>query len=246
MKKQIAALLAAALFLSMTACSNAAGETEALSEAEKLMDEAESAPYTDASLIVLDGSSATLAKVIHDHFGIASGLMTTVHSATASQRIVDGASGKDRRGGRAASANIIPSSTGAARAVGKVIPELNGRLTGMSLRVPTADVSVVDLTVNLLRPTDYREICAAVKRAAGGEMRGILGYTEDAVVSSDFIGDSRSCIFDAGGGIMLSERFVKLIAWYDNEWAYSCRLLDLVRHMATVNALTGANLKPSP
>ena len=182
---------------------------------------------------------APLAKVIHENFGIASALMTTVHSATASQRTVDGFSGRDRRGGRAASTNIIPSSTGAAKAVGKVIPELDGRLTGMSLRVPTTDVSVVDLTVNLLRPTDYRSICAAVRRAAEGEMRGILGYTEDAVVSSDFIGDGRTCIFDAGSGIMLTDTFVKLVAWYDNEWAYSCKLLELIRHMANVNALTG-------
>lgn len=177
---------------------------------------------------------APLAKVINDKFGIADGLMTTVHSTTATQLTVDGASKKDWRGGRAASANIIPSSTGAAKAVGKVIPELNGRLTGMSFRVPTLDSSVVDLTVNLKKPASYEEICAAIKEASEGEMRGILGYTEDAVVSSDFIGDARTSIFDAKAGIALTDTFVKLVSWYDNEWGYSNKVLELVEYMDSV------------
>jgi glyceraldehyde 3-phosphate dehydrogenase len=178
---------------------------------------------------------APLAKVIHDNFGIKDGLMTTVHSITATQKTVDGPSAKDWRGGRAASYNIIPSSTGAAKAVGKVIPSLNGKLTGMSMRVPTLDVSVVDLTVNLEKPAKYDDICAAVKAASEGAMKGIIGYTEDAVVSSDFIGDTRTCIFDAKAGIALTDTFVKLVAWYDNEMGYSCKLLDLICHMASVD-----------
>ena len=177
---------------------------------------------------------APLAKVIHDKFGIESGLMTTVHSTTATQRTVDGPSAKDWRGGRAASANIIPSSTGAAKAVGKVIPELNGKLTGMSFRVPTLDVSVVDLTVNLKTATTYEEICKAVKEAAEGELKGILGYTDEAVVSSDFLHDPRTSIFDADAGIMLNEKFVKLVAWYDNEWGYSNKVLSLIEHVCSV------------
>jgi len=178
---------------------------------------------------------APLAKVINDNFGIEEGLMTTVHSLTATQKTVDGPSKKDWRGGRAASYNIIPSSTGAAKAVGKVIPELNGKLTGMAFRVPTADVSVVDLTAKLSKPTTYDEIKAAMKKAADGEMKGIVGYTEDAVVSSDFIGDARTSIFDAEAGIMLSPQFVKLVAWYDNEWGYSNKVVDLVTYMASVD-----------
>ncbi|MEG1404778.1 MAG: type I glyceraldehyde-3-phosphate dehydrogenase, partial [Oscillospiraceae bacterium] len=167
---------------------------------------------------------APLAKVIHDNFGIESGLMTTVHSTTATQRTVDGPSAKDWRGGRAAAGNIIPSSTGAAKAVGKVIPELAGKLTGMSLRVPTLDVSVVDLTVNLKTATTYEKICEVIKAASEGSLKGILGYTDEKVVSSDFLGDSRTSIFDAEAGIMLNDKFVKLIAWYDNEWGYSNKL----------------------
>jgi glyceraldehyde 3-phosphate dehydrogenase len=178
---------------------------------------------------------APLAKVINDNFGIEEGLMTTVHSITATQKTVDGPSKKDWRGGRAASYNIIPSSTGAAKAVGKVIPELNGKLTGMSLRVPTADVSVVDLTVRLKTPTTYDAIKEAIKKAAAGELKDILGYTEDAVVSSDFIHDPRTSIFDAEAGIMLSPTFVKLIAWYDNEWGYSNKVVKLIEHMASVD-----------
>lgn len=177
---------------------------------------------------------APLAKVINDNFGIADGLMTTVHSTTATQLTVDGPSKKDWRGGRAASGNIIPSSTGAAKAVGKVIPELNGKLTGMSMRVPTLDVSVVDLTVNLKKPASYDEICAVVKKASEGELKGILGYTEDMVVSSDFIGDARTSIFDAKAGIALTDTFVKLVAWYDNEWGYSNKVLELIEHMDSV------------
>ncbi len=174
---------------------------------------------------------APLAKVVNDAFGIADGLMTTVHSTTATQLTVDGPSKKDWRGGRAASANIIPSSTGAAKAVGKVIPELNGKLTGMSMRVPTLDVSVVDLTVNLKKPAKYDEICAVIKKACEGEMKGIMGYTEDMVVSSDFIGDARTSIFDAKAGIALTDTFVKLVAWYDNEWGYSSKVIALIEHM---------------
>ena len=177
---------------------------------------------------------APLAKVVHDNFGIESGLMTTVHSTTATQRTVDGPSVKDWRGGRAASGNIIPSTTGAAKAVGKVIPDLSGKLTGMSMRVPTLDVSVVDLTANLKTATDYDAICAAMKKAAEGELKGIVGYTDEMVVSSDFLGDPRTSIFDAKAGIMLNEKFVKLIAWYDNEWGYSNKVIDLIQHISTV------------
>ncbi|WP_303633198.1 type I glyceraldehyde-3-phosphate dehydrogenase, partial [uncultured Muribaculum sp.] len=174
---------------------------------------------------------APITKVLNDKFGVVEGLMTTVHSTTATQKTVDGPSMKDWRGGRAASGNIIPSSTGAAKAVGKVIPELNGKLTGMSMRVPTLDVSVVDLTVNLAKPATYDEICAAMKEAAEGELKGILGYTEDAVVSSDFLGDTRTSIFDAKAGIQLTPTFVKVVSWYDNEIGYSNKVLDLIAHM---------------
>jgi len=177
---------------------------------------------------------APVTKVLHDNFGIVEGLMTTVHSTTATQKTVDGPSKKDWRGGRAASGNIIPSSTGAAKAVTKVIPELKGKLTGMSFRVPTLNVSVVDLTCRLEKPASYDAIKKAMKAAADGPLKGILGYTEDAVVSSDFIGDSRTSIFDAGAGISLNDNFVKIVAWYDNEWGYSCKLLDLIAHMSTV------------
>ena len=179
---------------------------------------------------------APLTKVINDKFGVVEGLMTTVHSTTATQKTVDGPSKKDWRGGRAASANIIPSSTGAAKAVGKVIPELNGKLTGMSFRVPTIDVSVVDLTCRLAKPATYEEIKAAVKEAAEGPMKGILDYTEDDVVSSDFLGDSHTSIFDAKAGIALNDNFVKLVSWYDNEWGYSNKVVDLIQHMAKVDA----------
>jgi glyceraldehyde 3-phosphate dehydrogenase len=178
---------------------------------------------------------APIAKVLHDKFGIVDGLMTTVHSTTATQKTVDGPSAKDWRGGRAAAGNIIPSSTGAAKAVGKVLPALNGKLTGMSLRVPTLDVSVVDLTVNLAKPATYDEIKAAMKSASENELKGILGYTEDDVVSSDFIGDSRTSIFDAKAGIPLTDKFVKVVSWYDNEWGYSNKVLELVAHMKKVN-----------
>ncbi|MFT5924850.1 MAG: glyceraldehyde 3-phosphate dehydrogenase [Paraglaciecola sp.] len=175
---------------------------------------------------------APLAKVLNDNFGIVDGLMTTVHATTATQKTVDSPSAKDWRGGRGASQNIIPSSTGAAKAVGKVIPELNGKLTGMAFRVPTADVSVVDLTVNLAKPATYAEICEAMKAASEGDMKGVLGYTEDAVVSQDFIGDVRTSIFDATAGIALTDTFVKLVAWYDNEIGYSNKVLDLVAHIS--------------
>ena len=178
---------------------------------------------------------APIAKVLNDKWGITDGLMTTVHSTTATQKTVDGPSMKDWRGGRAASGNIIPSSTGAAKAVGKVIPALNGKLTGMSMRVPTLDVSVVDLTVNLAKPATYAEICAAMKEASEGELKGVLGYTEDAVVSSDFLGDTRTSIFDAKAGIALTDTFVKVVSWYDNEIGYSNKVLDLIAHMASVN-----------
>ena len=178
---------------------------------------------------------APIAKVLNDKFGIVDGLMTTVHSVTATQKTVDGPSMKDWRGGRAAGGNIIPSSTGAAKAVGKVIPELNGKLTGMSMRVPTLDVSVVDLTVNLAKPAKYSEICAAMKEASEGELKGILGYTEDAVVSSDFLGDPRTSIFDANAGIALTDTFVKVVSWYDNEWGYSNKVLDLISVMKAYN-----------
>lgn len=177
---------------------------------------------------------APIAKVLNDKFGMVDGLMTTVHSTTATQKTVDGPSMKDWRGGRAASGNIIPSSTGAAKAVGKVIPELNGKLTGMSLRVPTLDVSVVDLTCNLAKDVTYDEICEAMKEASEGELKGILGYTEDAVVSSDFLGDARTSIFDAKAGIQLTPRFVKVVSWYDNEWGYSNKVVELIQHMNTV------------
>ena len=178
---------------------------------------------------------APIAKVLNDAFGIKDGLMTTVHATTATQKTVDGPSVKDWRGGRAAAGNIIPSSTGAAKAVGKVIPQLNGKLTGMAFRVPTLDVSVVDLTVNLEKPATYEQICAEMKKASEGQLKGILGYTEDEVVSSDFLGDSRTSIFDAKAGIQLTESFVKVVSWYDNEWGYSNKVLDLVAHMAKVN-----------
>lgn len=178
---------------------------------------------------------APLAKVIHDNFGIVEGLMTTVHATTATQKTVDGPSMKDWRGGRAALNNIIPSSTGAAKAVGKVIPSLNGKLTGMSFRVPTVDVSVVDLTVRLEKATSYDEICAAIKAASEGELKGILGYTEDAVVSQDFVGDRRTSIFDKDAGIMLSPNFVKLVSWYDNEMGYSNKLVDMLIHAASLS-----------
>jgi len=174
---------------------------------------------------------APLAKVIHDNYGILEGLMTTVHAATATQKTVDGPSGKDWRGGRGAAQNIIPSSTGAAKAVGKVIPDLNGKLTGMAFRVPTPDVSVVDLTVRLEKEASYEEICAKLKEASETSMKGILGYTEDMVVSTDFVGDDRSSVFDAKAGIQLSKTFVKLVSWYDNEFGYSNRVIDLIQHM---------------
>ena len=177
---------------------------------------------------------APLAKVVHDNFGILEGLMTTVHAVTATQKTVDGPSKKDWRGGRAAGYNIIPSSTGAAKAVGKVIPELNGKLTGMAFRVPNANVSVVDLTCRLVKPTTYEEICKKMKEASEGELKGILAYTDEDVVSSDFIGETCTSIFDAKAGIMLSDSFVKLVSWYDNEWGYSCKVLDLVLYMASV------------
>jgi len=196
--------------------------------------------YTKDMDVVSNASCTTnclapLAKVIHDKFGIVEGLMTTVHATTATQKTVDGPSKKDWRGGRAAAGNIIPSSTGAAKAVGKVIPELNGKLTGMAFRVPTLDVSVVDLTCRLEKPATYEEICAAVKEAAEGELKGILGYTEDEVVSSDFIGEARTSVFDAKAGISLNPNFVKLVSWYDNEWGYSNKLIDLIVHMNSVD-----------
>jgi glyceraldehyde 3-phosphate dehydrogenase len=177
---------------------------------------------------------APLVKVVHDKFGVVEGLMTTVHATTATQKTVDGPSKKDWRGGRAAAFNIIPSSTGAAKAVGKVIPELNGKLTGMSFRVPTADVSVVDLTCRLAKAATYEEICKAMKEASEGELKGILAYTNEDVVSSDFIGESCTSVFDAKAGISLNDNFVKLIAWYDNEWGYSCKVLDLIIYMDSV------------
>ena len=197
--------------------------------------------YTKDMNVVSNASCTTnclapLAKVVHDKFGILEGLMTTVHSTTATQKTVDGPSNKDWRGGRAASGNIIPSSTGAAKAVGKVIPELNGKLTGMAFRVPTLDVSVVDLTCRLERAASYDEIKKAVKEAAEGPMKGILAYTEDEVVSSDFITDPHTSIFDAKAGISLNDNFVKLISWYDNEWGYSNKVVDLISHMAETDA----------
>ena len=194
--------------------------------------------YTSDMNVVSNASCTTnclapMAKVINDNFGIKDGLMTTIHAMTATQKIIDGASKKDWRGGRAASGNIIPSSTGAAKAVGKVIPALNGKLTGMSMRVPTLDVSVVDLTVNLEKPASYDEICKVMEEASVGEYKGVIGYTEDPVVSSDFLGDSRTCVFDAKAGIALTDTFVKLVAWYDNEVGYSYKCLDLAVYVAT-------------
>ena len=196
--------------------------------------------YTPDMTFVSNASCTTnclspIAKVLHDNWGIKEGLMTTVHSVTPTQKLLDGASMKDWRGGRAATGNIIPSSTGAAKAVGKVIPELNGKLTGMSMRVPTLDVSVVDLTVTLEKPATYAEICAAMKAASEGELKGVLGYTEEQVVSSDFIGDSRTSIFDAGAGIALTDTFVKVVSWYDNEIGYSNKVLELIEHMYSVD-----------
>ena len=193
----------------------------------------------DPSMNIISNASCTtnclapLAKVINDKFGIKEGLMTTVHSITATQKTVDGASKKDWRGGRAASYNIIPSSTGAAKAVGKVIPELNGKLTGMAFRVPTIDVSVVDLTCNLEKPATYEEICEAVKCASENELKGILEYVDEPLVSSDFIHDAHTSIFDAKAGIQLTDTFVKLVAWYDNEWGYSNKLVDLAVYIAS-------------
>ena len=197
--------------------------------------------YTKDMTVVSNASCTTnclapLTKVIHDKFGIVEGLMTTVHSTTATQKTVDGPSAKDWRGGRAAAGNIIPSSTGAAKACALVIPEMQGKLTGMSFRVPTLDVSVVDLTVRLEKSTTYEEICAAVKEASETYMKGILGYTDEMVVSSDFYSDPRTSIFDAKAGIMLNPNFVKLVAWYDNEWGYSNKVLELIKHMAKVDA----------
>ena len=177
---------------------------------------------------------APISKVLDDKFGIVRGLMTTVHAATATQKTVDGPSKKDWRGGRGILGNIIPSSTGAAKAVGKVIPELNGKLTGMSFRVPTPDVSVVDLTCRLAKEASYEQICAAMKAASEGELKGILGYTEDAVVSTDFTGDARTSIFDAKAGIALNGNFVKVVSWYDNEWGYSNKVVDLITYMASL------------
>jgi glyceraldehyde 3-phosphate dehydrogenase len=193
--------------------------------------------YDEGQAIVSNASCTTnclapLAKVLNDTWGISEGLMTTVHATTATQKTVDGPSKKDWRGGRAAAVNIIPSSTGAAKAVGKVIPELNGRLTGMAFRVPTIDVSVVDLTCTLNKGASYEEICAAFKEASHGAFKGIIKYIDDDVVSTDFIGESCTCVFDARAGISLSKTFHKLVAWYDNEWGYSCKVLDLLLHVA--------------
>lgn len=197
--------------------------------------------YVKGTQIVSNASCTTnclapIAKILHDNWGMVGGLMTTVHATTATQKTVDGPSVKDWRGGRAAGGNIIPSSTGAAKAVGKVIPELNGKLTGMSFRVPTLDVSVVDLTCQLAKPAKYEDICAAMKKASEGEFKGILGYTDEDVVSADFIGDTRTSIFDAKAGIALTDNFVKIVSWYDNEIGYSNKVLDLIAHMAKVNA----------
>ena len=197
--------------------------------------------HTYAGQAIVSNASCTtnclapIAKVVNDNFGIVSGLMTTVHATTATQKTVDSPSVKDWRGGRGAGQNIIPPSTGAAKAVGRVIPELNGKLTGMAFRVPTPDVSVVDLTVNLAKPATYEQVKAAMKAASEGELAGILGYTEDDVVSNDFLGESCTSVFDAGAGIALTDTFMKLVSWYDNEWGYSCKCIDLMRHMATVN-----------
>lgn len=196
--------------------------------------------YTKDLKVISNASCTTnclapLAKVIHDKFGMLEGLMTTVHSVTATQLSVDGPSKKDWRGGRAATANIIPSSTGAAKAVGVVIPELNGKLTGISIRVPTLDVSVVDLTCRLAKPASYADIKAEIKRASENEFKGIIGYTEEQVVSTDFIGDSRTSIFDAGAGLSLNDNFVKLVSWYDNEWGYSSKVVDLISYVSGVD-----------
>ena len=177
---------------------------------------------------------APIAKVLNDNFGIVDGLMTTVHATTATQKTVDGPSMKDWRGGRGAGQNIIPSSTGAAKAVGKVIPSLNGKLTGMSLRVPTPNVSVVDLTVNLAKGASYEEICAAMKKASEGDMKGVLGYTEEAVVSNDFVGEAQTSVFDAKAGIALTDKFVKVVSWYDNEMGYSTKVIELIQYMNSV------------
>ena len=197
--------------------------------------------YTKDMMVVSNASCTTnclapIAKVINDNYGIVEGLMTTVHSTTGTQKTVDGPSKKDWRGGRAAAGNIIPSSTGAAKATALVIPSLKGKLTGMSMRVPTLDVSVVDLTVKLAKATTYEDICAKMKEASETSLKGVLGYTEDAVVSSDFYGDPRTSIFDAKAGIMLNDTFVKLVSWYDNEWGYSNKVLKLISHMAEVDA----------
>ena len=196
--------------------------------------------YTPDMQFVSNASCTTnclspIAKVLNDNWGIKEGLMTTVHSVTPTQKLLDGASMKDWRGGRAATGNIIPSSTGAAKAVGKVIPELNGKLTGMSMRVPTLDVSVVDLTVTLEKPATYEEICAAMKAASEGELKGVLGYTDEPVVSSDFLGDPRTSIFDADAGIALNEHFVKVVSWYDNECGYATKMVELAVYMNTVD-----------
>ena len=198
--------------------------------------------YTKDMQIISNASCTTnclapIVKIIDDAFGILEGLMTTVHATTATQLTVDGPSKKDWRGGRAASANIIPSSTGAAKLIGEVLPHLKGKLTGMAFRVPNLNVSVVDLTVKLQRETTYDDIKAAVKTASKGAMKGIVGYTDEPLVSSDFIGDTHSCIFDAEAGIMLNSTFVKLVAWYDNEWGYSCRIIDMIKYMQTIDKL---------
>lgn len=192
--------------------------------------------YTNDMNIVSNASCTTnclapIAKVLNDAFGIRDGLMTTIHAMTATQNTVDGISNKDWRGGRGASQNIIPSSTGAAIAVGKVIPELDGKITGMAFRVPTPNISVVDFTVNLKTPTNYEEIKKVMKEASETNLKGILGYTEDAVVSSDFLGDTRTSIFDANAGLALTDTFVKIVSWYDNEWGYSAKTLELAHHI---------------
>ena len=196
--------------------------------------------YTSDMTFVSNASCTTnclapIAKVLNDKFGIVEGLMTTVHSVTPTQKLLDGASLKDWRGGRAATGNIIPSSTGAAKAVGKVIPELNGKLTGISMRVPTLDVSVVDLTAKLAKPASYEDICAAMKEASEGELKGILGYTDEDVVSSDFLGDPRTSIFDKKAGLSLTDTFVKVVSWYDNECGYSNKMVELIRYMSSVD-----------
>ena len=196
--------------------------------------------YTSDMTFVSNASCTTnclapIAKVLNDNFGIVEGLMTTVHSVTPTQKLLDGASLKDWRGGRAATGNIIPSSTGAAKAVGKVIPELNGKLTGMSMRVPTLDVSVVDLTAKLAKPASYEDICKAMKDASEGELKGVLGYTDEDVVSSDFLGDTRTSIFDKKAGIALTDTFVKVVSWYDNECGYSNKMVELIAHMCSVD-----------